>query len=106
MEDLDKQLENALKKDIVFKLPEDFAEKILVKLDAKDIKPDRNLFWWISGLGMLLIMLAIGTLAYSGSLIMFKSLIPYTSWFLTVTLAISVIQVLDHKLVKKHAKAY
>ncbi len=101
MENIDKKLDKALNQEFDFQLPADFTNQVLIKVKEKEAKTDKNMFWWITGLSILLLASAAGILIYYGNLSAFKPLLSYVPWLFIGAGLVTVIQILDQKLVKE-----
>jgi len=98
---IENKIDEALKKDIDFKLPDNFTEKVLVKISHANIKSDRNLLWMILGLGLFMLMSCLITIHFYWDFELFKSMSTYGSWALFSIIVIATIQFFDKKLVKE-----
>ncbi len=98
---IDTKLEEALKKDFEFTLPESFADEVLLKLNLANEKSDKNLYWLLFGSGLFMAMACLITVSLYTNFEVFSYIGQYGGWGIFILGLIAVVQYLDKKLIKE-----
>lgn len=103
--DIDKKLEEALKTDFEFNLPDNFTDKVLVKVETQNnlavTGTDRNLYWLLFAAGFFMFITCLVTMLIYTDIDVLQYISQYGGYVLFTIGLIAIIQFLDNKLVKE-----
>lgn len=102
---IDKKIEDALKTDFEFNLPDNFTDRVLMKVEAQSnlatAKTDRNLHWLLLASGVFMFLTCLVTLLIYTDIEILQYISQYGGYVVFVVGLITIIQLLDKKLVKE-----
>lgn len=104
-ENIDTKLDEALKRDFEFSLPESFTDEVLQKVNLAAGTSDKNLYWLMFASGLFMTIACLITITLYTNIAVFGYISQYGGWGSFILGLIALVQYLDKKLIKERLRA-
>lgn len=102
---IDQKIEEALKTDFEFNLPDNFTDQVLMKVETQNklanARTDKNLYWLLFAAGFFMFVTCLITIVLYTDIEILQYISQYGGYVLFTLGLIAVVQFLDNKLVKE-----